>query len=156
MTTAKVRYRNYIPYGHTAIKFCDVKFYGDNDKQLQKGWSSIKYEKYEKCKLEFDRIREEYDTLLKKENKKINEINENKHWWKFWSNKTDKELKRQLVCIRKNKGILESNMKSVENDMYFSCLELVKKAENYLTSNDFVLKNCSCSDTINCDIWESI
>ncbi|MDD6023618.1 MAG: hypothetical protein PUC06_05165, partial [Oscillospiraceae bacterium] len=46
ITTAKITYRDYVPYGWIALKFCRVEFYGYRAKELERKWDGIKNVRY--------------------------------------------------------------------------------------------------------------
>ena len=41
MTTVKMKYRTYVPYGWIAVEFCDLKFFGENEKNVSGTYSKL-------------------------------------------------------------------------------------------------------------------
>ncbi len=56
MTTARVKYRTFVPFGWIAVEFCNVDFFGDDAELLNGMWKEIEYEKYNTVKFSVDRI----------------------------------------------------------------------------------------------------
>lgn len=155
-TTARVEYRDYVPSGWIAIKFCNVEFYGFRANELQKTWEDIKHKRYV-----------EYTSLYKENEIKIkNLLNEaidirkqvkaSKPFYRFWHTKSEKNM----LSIAKNLSLkayeLEEKNQEIKNKRFFEVHECRRKIEELLRRNCFVLTHTS-SEGERCvtktDIW---
>lgn len=157
MTTARVEYRNHVPYGWIAIEFCDIRFFGDKATEFNIKWANIKYEKSRRQQSKIDAL-----LVLKKnyETEKANAAKDLKHskdWWRFWNNKYEQGLKCKIKEL--NQSIKEINLEiqSIQSDKYYEVFTLIRKAEKFLDDNKFVLKSSNSSGSVcitHTDIWE--
>ena len=155
-TTAKVKHRDYVPWGWIAIEFCDVSFYGARAKELEEKWRNIEFSKYheqkpivERCELEKSVLQEEIKELQKK-------LKNSKKWYRPWYTKEEK----QFICFidEKNKAIwnLDEKISVAKDNMCYEAATLKRKAEQFLKNNGFVLSNTTAAGN-ECvtytDIW---
>lgn len=159
MTTVRIKYRDYVPNDWLAIEFCRVEFFGDNKDFFSKKWDAIEYEQYRKLNPKADDL-EEQKKLLKRERDSIEtQLNNSKHWWKFWKDKGEKELNGRLSEINQAIKEIKSELKQVKNNMFYDASTLIRKAEKFLSENGFVLKSSNSSGNecvTHTDIWELI
>lgn len=159
MTTARVKYRDYVPDDWFAIEFCDVEFFGNNADILSQKWHSIEYEKCREFRPKADDLENQMDILEKERNSIEIELRNSRHWWKFWSGKYEKELKGRLSRTNQTIKEIKSEFKQVENNMFYDVSTLVRKAEKFLAENGFILKSTNSSGNecvTHTDIWELI
>lgn len=157
MTTARVKYRDYVPYGWIAVEFCDVYFYGDKANELSLRWHAIKYEKYYKQKSKINNllvIKEDYEAQKTDIGK---DLKQSEDWWRFWNNKQERKLKCKIKELNQKISEIDSEIRSIQSDKYFEVSTLIRKAERFLDDNKFVLKSSNSSGTeciTHTDIWE--
>lgn len=160
MTTARLKYRNYIPYGWIAIEFCDVTFFGDNASSFEREWYKIKYDKCDKCKSEINDLEKRRKSREEKRKSIMREIKcmkDNRQWWRFWRNDSEKELEKKLFEATCDIRRINSRIESIEEGMFYSTTELIRKAETFLNQSGFVLKSTSTSGSeceTHTDIWK--
>jgi hypothetical protein len=145
VSTAKVSYRDHVPYGWFAIKYCTVEFFGKDAQKLHDEWHDIEYAKFRKNKP----IIEEFESKAKIYREAIRKSEEaltsNKKWWRFWKTKEDKKI---LADISKNKAALceaKDIIKKHEDNRYYSAAELHIKAKSFLREKGFLLYDCNSS-----------
>jgi len=155
-TTAKIKHRDYVPWGWIAIEFCDVEFYGARAKELEKEWHEIEFAKYHEQKP----IAENYKTQkyqLEKEIKDIQkQLKESKKWYRFWYNKDEKNLIHLINEKSTTIKNLEVKIESVESDMFYKASTLLRKVEHFLKNKGFVLTNTTAAGdecVTYTDIW---
>lgn len=157
MTTARVKYRNHVPYGWIAVEFCDVRFFGDKATELNLKWENIKCEKSRKQQYKIDNL------LVFKKNCEIEKANaardlkQSKDWWRFWNNKYEQGLKCKIKELNQSIKKINLEIQSIQTNKYYDVFTLIHKAEKFLDDNKFVLKssNAAGSECITyTDIWE--
>ena len=155
-TTAKVKHRDYVPWGWIAIEFCDVSFYGTRAKELEEKWRNVEFFKYheqkpivEKCELEKSVIEKEIEELQKK-------LNTSKKWYRPWYTKEEKQFISSMDEKRKIIITLDEKISVAKDNMFYEAATLKRKAERFLTDNGFVLTNTTATGN-ECvtytDIW---
>ena len=142
-TTAKVEHRDYVPWGWIAIEFCDVNFYGFRAEEMERKWSAIKNKRYDK-----------YDSLFKQNETQIkdwrnaasairNQVKRSKPFYRFWYNKTEKDLLATADKLSSQANKLEAENQEVKNKRFFGVYECHRKIEDLLQQNGFVLTHTS-------------
>lgn len=159
MTTVKMKYRTYVPYGWIAVEFCDLKFFGENEKIYERAWHKIKFAKYNEKEKQIYVYKEKIENI----NNKIKEIEDkiknirSEKWWRFWKTDEQKELEHECFELNKSRHICETNIEKCEKERFYSASELVSKANRFLRENGFVLTSSTkngdeCTTTT--DVWE--
>jgi chromosome segregation ATPase len=155
MKTAKVQYRDYVPYGYIAIEFCDVEFYGDDSNKLKEGWEKIKKDRYHKYDTAVNRLQYRLDSLTATR-KDLEKIKNAKPWFRFWYNKEEKEAIAKIEDIFNDIVKIEEQIEEYENLRHMTAQETKRVLEEFLKDNGFVLTNTDSSG-IECvthtDIW---
>ncbi len=129
MTTARVKYRTFVPFGWIAVKFCNVDFFGDETELLNDMWKEVQYEKYNTAKFSVDRIQTSI-RLHEVELDKIRQrIKETKRRLLIWKTAEEKELKSKEMALVRNIENERAEKDLLENDMFYDAMELVSKAE---------------------------
>lgn len=157
MTTARIKYRDYIPWGWIAIEFCEVEFIGDDAKRFKEEWHNIEYARYDENQPKIDELKLKLEPLKERASKLNDHLYKNRPKWKFWYTKEEKEIKACLAEIESQMMKIQSSIKAIENTNFLSSRELRSRAENYLSKNGFSLKssNGAGSECITyTDIWE--
>ena len=157
MTTAKVEYRIYIPYGWIAVEFCNVEFFGYNKNLLKNEWHDIEYKKCKDKKPIINKLKVRRDDLKKHENLIVDEIKSIQKWWKLWKSKDEKSLWNQLFIIRKKMDDIDNKIKMHEESMFYSALVLKRKAEHFLESKGFIFETTSSAGNecvTHTDVWK--
>ena len=157
MTTAKVKYRDHVPYGWIAVEFCDIYFYGENADEFKDRWYAIKYEKYHKQKFKIDNLCVSKEECETKKTDMVKDLKQSKDWRRFWDNKYERSLKYKIKELNQKIAKINSEIQSTQSDMYYSVFTLIYKAEHFLDDNKFVLKSSSSSGSeciVHTDIWE--
>lgn len=156
MTTARVIYRNYVPYGWIALEFCDVDFSGSNSESLDSMWRKIKYKRYDEAKIKIKRLQDDIVKYKEKVNMIDQELLRTKKWWRFWHTSSEKVLlKQREVLIENIRGAIK-NQDSLDENKFYGASELVYKAKKFLKENGFVLSHTSSSGTeciTHTDLW---
>lgn len=160
MTTARLKHRDYVPYGWIAIEFCDIEFFGDNSSLYTKKWEDIKYKKYHECKSKIDALSTRRRLIERQRNSILSELSglqEEKPWWKIWKTDYEKELIKKVFRMDSDIEIIEVDIERVKDDQFYDITTLVRKAERMLNENGFILKSSNASGTeciTHTDIWE--
>ena len=155
-TTAKVKHRDYVPWGWIAIEFCDVKFYGVRAKELEEKWRDIEFFKYreqkpivEECELEKSVIEKEIEELQRS-------LNTSKKWYRPWYTKEEKQF---ISSINKKRNAIENldeQIAMAKDNMFYDAATLRRKAEQFLQNNGFALTNTTAAGdrcVTYTDIW---
>ena len=160
MTTARLKYRNYVPYNWIAIEFCNVKFFGNNSDSFDREWDNIRYEKYRKCRANIDALSKNCSLIERQQNSILSELNglqKEKPWWRIWKTDYEKELIKKVSHMYSNIEKIRLDIERAEANRIYSAQTLVRKAERMLSQNGFVLKSSNTEGT-ECvtytDIWE--
>ena len=138
-TTAKVEHRDRVPYGWIAIEFCDVDFYGFRAEEMKKKWRDIEHKRYV-----------EYNTLYEENKAKIQAmensadairevVKESKPFYRFWYNKDEKEMLSKADELLDQADELKKENKKVKKKRFFETYECLRKIEELLQENGFVL-----------------
>lgn len=157
MTTAKIKYRTYVPYGWIAIEFCYVEFFGDNNTSLEKEWHDIKFKKYREKQPTIDSLNARNIDLKKDEDILRNQINFIHKWWKIFGSKNEKLLWNQVFNIRENMNNINNEIKKHESDLFYSASELKHKTERFLESKGFIFDATSSAGSecvTHTDVWK--
>ncbi len=155
-TTAKVKYRNYVPFSCFAIEFCNVSFYGDNSCKLNTEWDNIEFRKSHvregqieeliKCKTKLN------DAINKLHNKKENV----KRKFFFFKTQEEKDLENK-ICVTKLKIYsIDNKIKELNDDKFYGTIELEIKARKFIENHGFVLDSSnSCGEECTTtEIWK--
>lgn len=159
MTTARVKHRDYIPYGWVAIEFCDVDFFGNDAERFDSAWREITYAKYDQIQPEIKRIQKHIAECDEKIGAIEQELNQLRRWWRFWKTPEENELLQKKSLLTQD--IIEARERNdfLQKDMFYKAKELVCKAEHFLKENGFILTNTS-SDGNECvthtDLWTKV
>lgn len=159
MTTARVKHRNYVPYGWIAIEFCNVDFFGSDAERFGSAWRKITYAKYDQVQPEIERIQKHIVKCEEKIGIIGQELNQLRRWWRFWKTPEENELLQKKSLIMHDIMEARARKKFLQRDMFYKARELVCKAEHFLTENGFILTSTS-SDGNGCvthtDLWVKI
>jgi hypothetical protein len=142
LSTAKFKYRDYVPYGWIAIEYCDVEFFGRNADKLNKAWHDIKYEKFHKKDAEIkvlERKMREIKSANNYNEETLKSLKEEKKWWNF---KTTVDEKNFLSKIEENNVLMQdikNKIEKLEEERYYSVSELKTKAKNFLREKGFLM-----------------
>lgn len=138
-TTAKVRHRDYIPFGWIAVKFCNVDFYGFRAKEMTEKWSDITNKRF----IAYYSLYEENETKIKNMRDKARGLNEqvksSKPFYRFWYNKAEKEMLSEAKELSIQANQLEEKNEKIRHQCFFDVYECHRKIENLLQQNGFVL-----------------
>lgn len=162
MTTARLKYRNYVPWGWIAIEFCNVEFFGDNADLFRRKWHDIEYAKYDKCKAKMNALKEELDANEKQRksiSQELKELQQAAPWWQIWETDKERALKMQLSEIDADITKIEINMSVINSDKFYDVQTIINKAESFLEENGFVLRNTDTAGNecvTHTDIWELV
>jgi len=172
-TTAKVEYRDYVPFGWIATKFCNVHFYGFRAEEMEKKWHDIRYENYykyhplyEQNETKIQNLRNQIKVIHAEKESLINS-KPSKPFYRIWYNKAEKtriseinksldELSKQANELTFETDKLEKENKKLGDKRFFEVYELLRRIENFLNQNEFVLTHTS-SEGGECatktDVW---
>ena len=141
MTTAKIESRTYVPYDTFAVKFCDVKFYGDNVEELSHEWHKVKFgEEYHK----YQPLFHEQETKVKDLQNKLDEENNRLPWYRFGS----KIISFLEIDLEEAKALRDEYSEKIQD-----ASTVLYKTEEWLESKGFLPKQHS-EGSYNIDIWE--
>ncbi len=155
MTTARVEYRDYVPYEWISFRFCDVKFYGDEADRFDAKWREIRYGRLRKNMPKIDyaynQIHEDKEELDAVE-RRLKEI---KRWWRFWGSAEERELKQKQKQLVRRIREAKEKAKSLGTDSLYKIRELVDKLEKFLNENGFVLTSTDSRGecVVHTDLW---
>lgn len=162
MNTARIRHRDYIPWGWIALEFCNVDFYGPEADVLKKEYDAILCAHYEKNKAtlaSLEQDKENAENEIETIQQKISEIKASSPWWKFWdTEKKEKiaEMRNEIVSLNKRIASLETSIENKKKKLFMSSLDKRYAAEKILRDNGFILTNTT-SEGSECvthtDIW---
>lgn len=155
-TTAKVKHRDYVPWGWIAIEFCDVKFFGERAKELEEKWREIEFSKYrmqrpivDECELKKSVLQEEIEELRKK-------LKVSKKWYRPWYTKEEKQFISSINKKTNDIVTLDGEIAVAKDNMFYDASVLRRKAEKFLERNGFVLTSSTAAGN-ECvtytDIW---
>lgn len=158
MTTARVKHRDYVPYGWIAIEFCEVEFFGKRARELEEEWNKIKSERYNK----YDRVVKALEFKKNKAQKEINELSDSikksKPWYRPWYNKTEKEILAKINKLIKDIDGFNDGIKNNGDMRFFAQSEEKRNIENLLERSGFVLTDTTAAGdecVTYTDIWTS-
>ncbi len=155
MKTAKVQYRDYVPYGYIAIEFCNVEFYGDDSDNLTAKWEKIKKDRYHKYDTAVNRLRYKLDSL-NSAREDLEKIKNAKPWFRFWYNEEEKEAIAKIEDIFNDIVKIEEQLQEYESLRHMTAKETKRAVEEFLRDNGFVLTNTDSSGmecVTHTDIW---
>lgn len=157
MTVAEVKYRLHVPHGWIAIEFCKVEFQGTDADKLSSAWDAIQYERYDNMKPIIDSLHEQSDEMKKKADDLMTEYEESKPWWRFWDNKSEKAMLRNIGYLRTKIDRMSKTIEEMESKRFYKAYELKSKLHDFLLNNGFLIKNhntngSECKTDI--EIWE--
>lgn len=152
-TIAKVEHRDYATCEWIAIEFWHINFYGFRAEEMKRKWKAITNNRYIK-----------YDSLFKQNQIKIknlrnsasalrNQVIWSKPFYRFWYNKTEKNLLATADKISSQADELERKNEEIKSKRFFGVHERHKKIEEFLNQNGFILTHTSSSDEDNTEIW---
>lgn len=155
-TTAKVKHRDWVPYGWIAIEFCDVDFYGFRAGEMDKKWHDITRKRYDT-----------YDSLYKENETKIQDLHNNtkdirkqvkesKPFYRFCYNEVEKEMLFKADNLSKKAYELEKENEQIKGKRFFNVYECHRKIEELLQQNGFVLTHASSTGeecVMETEIW---
>lgn len=155
-TTAKVKHRDYVPWGWYALEFCHVNFYGFRADEMYRKWDAIKDKQY----AEYNSIFKQNEIQIKDwrnvANAIRNQVKKSKPFYRFWYNKTEKDLLATADKLSSQADELEEKNKEVKIKRFFDVFECRIKIEDLLQQNGFVLTHTSSSGeecVIETEVW---
>ena len=128
-----MKYRTYVPYGWIAVEFCDLKFFGENEKIYERAWHKIKFAKYNEKEKQISVYKEKIkniDNKIKEIENKIKNIR-SKKWWRFWKTEEQKELEHECFELNKSKNICEKNIEKCEKRTILQCFGIGQQSEPF-------------------------
>lgn len=156
-TTAKVEYRDFVPYGYIAIEFCDISFYGDKYYELDNEWQTIKYKKLHEREKQIEDLNKNKVEL----NNNIKELQDKRNNTKckflFFKTQKEKDLDDQIWKLSRNIYSIDLKIDKLNHDKFYSAIDLEAKAEIFLEDHGFILDSSTshgdrCATTT--DIWK--
>lgn len=154
-TTAKIEYRDYVPWGVITTEFCHVEFYGFRADEMKRKWDAIENKRYK-----------EYDSLYKQNEIKIKDwfneasiirckVRKFKPFYRFWYTKNEKELLARANKLLSQVAELEKENKKIKKKRFFGIYECRRKIEALLQQNGFVLTHTFSSEEYitKTDVW---
>lgn len=159
MTTARVKHRDYVPYGWFAIAFCNVNFFGNDAEHFDSAWRRIVYAKYDQVQPEIKRIKKHITECEEKIGIIGRELNQLRRWWRFWKTSEENELLQKKSMLMQD--IMEAKARNdlLQRDMFYKARELVCEAEHFLKENGFILTGTSSNGNecvTHTDLWTKI
>lgn len=158
MTTARVRHRDYVPYGWIAIEFCEVEFFGTRARQIEEEWKKICNERYNKYNNLVEALKFKKNKAQQEIDKLSGELKESKPWYRPWHNKTEKDIIKKIDELIENINGLDRSIKRNEDMRFFAQSEKKRNLENLLKRSGFVLTNTAAAGdecVTYTDIWTS-
>ena len=147
-TIAKVKYREYIPYGWSEIDFCDVKFTGSKKIEMSKAWTNIKHARYEKYNEIYEKNKLEIAELIKKANETYKLIKNSRPFYRFWNNREETKKIAQADEMLQKANKLELENEKVGAKRFFTIDESRQKIRQLLTDSDFSLISVNVGEEI--------
>lgn len=138
-TTAKVEHRDYVPWGWVAITFCHVSFYGFRAEEMKRKWETIEGMRYQEFNSLFKQNEIKIQDLRKTAEAFRNQAKSSKSFYRFWYNKTEKDLLAAADKLSRQADELEEKNEEVKNKRWFDSYECRRKIEALLEQNGFVL-----------------
>lgn len=145
MTTAKVKHRDYVPWGWIAIEFCDVEFFGERAKELDSAWHKITHARYK----EYDDIvsslvanRMVLENNIKKMSEELKAL---KPWYRPWYNKKEKEIIKKIDSTQSSVFKLNEDIERNESLRFYKASEKRRKLERFLEEKGLVLTNTTAA-----------
>lgn len=138
-TAATVRHRDYVPSDWFAIEFCDVNFTGFRAKEMEKKWKAITYERYNKYNSLYEKNKTKIQNLYDKSKSIYEQVNASKPFYRFWYNKTEKEILSEANKLSNQAYKLEEENEEIGHKRFFNAYECHRKIEDFLQKNGFVL-----------------
>lgn len=138
-TTAKIVFRDHVPYGVIAIEFCHVNFYGTRARKMEKLLQEIEYQRYIKYHSAFRDNKIKIATLKQKASSMIKEVNKSKPFYRFWNNKAEKRIISEANQLLKQANDLEKKSAEIGSKRFFTAFERHQKIQDILQQNGFVL-----------------
>ncbi len=142
-TTAKVEHRDYVPSWYLAVTFCNVYFYGFRAKEMETKWREIKKMRFAEYDLLVKQNEIKIQYLLDTANEIRNNVKKNKPFYRFWYNKVEKHQIATADEYLYKAEKLEEETKELKNKRIFDVYDSLKKIEELLQQNGFVLTHTS-------------
>lgn len=142
-TTAKVKHRDYVPWGWIAVEFCHVNFYGFRADEMKRKWDAIENKRYQEYdsiykanEIKIQSLRSQADAIYKR-------VKESRPFYRFWYNKAEKEMLADAQKLSNQAYELEEENEKVKDKRFFGSYECRRKIEALLQQNGFVLTHTS-------------
>ena len=142
-TTAKIEYRDRVPYGYVALEYCDVTFYGARAREMANKWHATKNERYLKNKALYKQNKVSIKKLQESANAIMKQVKNAKPFYRFWYTRSEKKqiLKAKGLLWQAN-TLIKAN-KELEKKLGFSVRDTYTRVAIHLNQNGFVLTHAS-------------
>ena len=148
LSTAKFKYRDYVPYGWIAIEYCDVEFFGKDADKLSKEWHNIKFAKFDKKESEIIPLKVKLKEIREANNYNEETLKSIKDSKKWYQRKKSVDEKNFLAKIAENNILIQDlteKIDKLEKDRFYSVSELKRKAKNFLREKGFLMYDYASS-----------
>lgn len=167
MITAKLEYRDYVPYGAIAIKFVNLDFYGNSEavRLLNDLTNLVKFQHYDTKKLIIDFLETKLEENRIKENQIIDEIGNLKKKYKLTVlfkdvRKKIKQLDEIKSKLYRQDNIIREEIKNQKNSRFLSTSTTIRyfrkmlgflgfacETSSFQSHNDITIEHFKCTKT---------
>ncbi len=134
-TSAKVTYRDNVPWGWIAIKFCDVEFFGFRANELKRKWTKIEIEEFKKYDSIYEENKIKIQNYRDKAKSMLDSIDESKPFYRIWFNKKEKEMISESNILFMQAEELEKENKRIGEKRFIDYYSL----KFFLKQNGFII-----------------
>ena len=138
-TTAKVTYRDHVPWNWYAIEFCEVDFYGERSEELARDWFTITHDRFNFYDNIVNSLLAEKELLELNIKEKSEELKKLKPWYRFWHTKKEKMIIEEIESFLVNVNQLNESIKEHEDHRFYEASEKHLRLERFLKEKGLVL-----------------